>query len=150
MYIQFLDNERMLYLPLYVDDIVLVSNDENIILNTKQKLKEEFDMQDLGNLRTFLEINVRQAEKRIYLSQKNYVNNLLQCFQMHDCKETRTPMESGTLTLSKNAENTFEEKKPVRELIGCLMHLMLAIRPDLSAAVNNNHLKIYRKVLKEY
>lgn len=56
---------------------------------------------------------------------------------MNDCTERTTSMDPNTYfddndTLKqKNIEN-----KPYRELIVCLMYIMLCIRPDISAALN--------------
>ncbi|KAK9687548.1 hypothetical protein QE152_g36174 [Popillia japonica] len=57
---------------------------------------------------------------------------------MNDCKENKTPMETGSLDLIENSRDfgATEIHKPIRELIGSLMYLMLATRPDLSTAVN--------------
>lgn len=103
------------------------------------KLKlQEFEMQDLGKLETFLGINIRRTDEGIYLSQKSYINDLLNKFRMNDCKENKTPMETGSLDLIENSRDfgATEIHKPIRELIGSLMYLMLATRPDLSTAVN--------------
>lgn len=95
-------------------------------------------MKDMGNLTQFLGINIRRTEDGIYLNQKNYLSNLLQRFGMDDCKESKTPMEAKVkMNKIENIEDSFEiENKPIRELIGCLMYVMLGTRPDLSASVN--------------
>ncbi|GJQ68751.1 form3 [Trypoxylus dichotomus] len=57
---------------------------------------------------------------------------------MKDCKESKTPTERGNLIIPNQTDSTESEvqHKPIRELIGSLMYLMLATRPDLSTAVN--------------
>lgn len=51
---------------------------------------------------------------------------------MQDCKSSSTPLEPN-LKLENVDSNQLE--KPYRELVGCLMYVMLTSRPDLSMAV---------------
>lgn len=55
---------------------------------------------------------------------------------MEECKGTKTPMEVRIQLEENKPEDCIIDKKPYRELIGCLMYLMLNTRPDLSAALN--------------
>ncbi|XP_071653225.1 uncharacterized protein [Temnothorax longispinosus] len=54
---------------------------------------------------------------------------------MEASKPAKTPME---IKLSENnaAEAITDKSRPYRELVGCIMYLMLTTRPDLSTAVN--------------
>jgi len=52
-------------------------------------------------------------------------------FSMEDCKPISTPMETKL-----NTENGEVTNKPYRELIGCLMYVMIRTRLDLRVAVN--------------
>ncbi|KAF2888404.1 hypothetical protein ILUMI_17769 [Ignelater luminosus] len=53
---------------------------------------------------------------------------------MEDCKPVKTPMEIKPLILKEN--EIYDDSRPYRELIGCLMYVMITTRPDLSASVN--------------
>ncbi|KAF2889577.1 hypothetical protein ILUMI_16596 [Ignelater luminosus] len=68
------------------------------------------------------------------LSQRTYIEKLFQRFGMQHCSPSKTPMEvkppDRDVTLP-----TIINDKLYRELIGCLMHLMLATRPDICYAV---------------
>lgn len=122
------------YLLLYVDDILIVSSNMQEIEKIKSILNKEFHMQDIGDLKAFLGINVRRTKDGIYLSQRDYIINLLNRFNMTECKSIKTPMESRKFNI--NGTNEHNDKRPIRELIGCLMYLMLATRPDLSMSIN--------------
>lgn len=124
---------KITYLLLYVDDIIIAGNDENEISNLKESLANTFEMQDMDNLKQFLGINVRRTENAIFLHQKPYLKKILEKFQMSDCKETRYPMDA---VINFDIEHEPVTTKPIRELIGCLRYVMLGTRPDLSAAVN--------------
>lgn len=130
--------QTVVYLLIYVDDIILASNDPGKIMELKAKLTEMFDMSDIGEVTQFLGINIRQTQEGMYLNQKNYLLNLLEKFGMSNCKACKTPMETTAIrNETKDDDDTSEAKnRPIRELVGCLMYVMLGTHPDLSIAVN--------------
>ena len=76
-----------------VDDILLATNDLNLLRDTKKFLSNNFDMKDLGNASYVLGIQIyRDRSKDILgLSQKGYIEKLLQRYGMQDCKPLDTP-----------------------------------------------------------
>jgi len=56
---------------------------------------------------------------------------------MEDCKGSSTPMEAKPDFDTDETMEVITEQKPYKELVGCLMYIMLNTRPDLSAAVNH-------------
>lgn len=93
-------------------------------------------MKDLGNVDVYLGVKiVRNFEKcEMKISQKPFIKNLLKRFGMEFCNGVDTPMEPK-LCLTKNSKDP-STKEPYKELIGCLMYVMLTSRPDLSVSVN--------------
>lgn len=132
LYVGFFDTE-LVYLLLYVDDILLIGRNNVRLENIKQALKNNFDMTDLGNLQTFLGINFKREEEKIYMSQTPYILNLLKRFNMENCNPVSTPME---IKMEENCEEKIDAEIPYRELVGCLMYLMITTRPDICMAVN--------------
>lgn len=65
-----------MYLLLYVDDIIIAGNDYERIIKTKKKLMDQFHMKDLGNLHSFLGVNIHRTDNEIRLSQLNYLKKL--------------------------------------------------------------------------
>lgn len=135
-----LQSDVRTYLLLYVDDII-ISNDDIInqkarINELKGKLGKRFSMKNLGNLQSFLGIRIRRDETGMYLDQSDYTRRLIDRFAMTDCKPCNTPIESKSFTETSNEEDYIIGSKPYKELIGCLMYLMLGTRPDISVSVN--------------
>jgi len=85
----------------------------------------------MGESQSFLGIEITRKKGEMYLSQSSYLRSLLKRFKMEDCNPVKTPMK---VKLKIKSEKRTD--KPCRELIGCLMYVMTATRPDLSAAVN--------------
>lgn len=98
-------------------------------------MKKKFHMNDLGELYCFLGIKIDTKKEGLVLSQSTYLKNSLRRFGMEDCKPSKTPMEVKPSTKLETTQSIIEIK-PYRELVECLMYVMLTTRPDLSAAVN--------------
>ncbi|CAM8907396.1 unnamed protein product [Rhodiola kirilowii] len=77
-----------LYLLLYVDDILIMSNAESEIEKIKKELSRNFDMKDLGNAKKILGINIirDRPNKRMILSQVEYIDKVLEKFNMKHSK----------------------------------------------------------------
>jgi hypothetical protein len=58
----------MIYLVVYVDDIVITGDDEDGIKQLKKHLFTHFQTKDLGRLRYFLGIEVAQSKSGIAIS----------------------------------------------------------------------------------
>jgi hypothetical protein len=74
-------------LLLYVDDILLASSDKNLLFETKGFLSSNFDMKDLGDASYILGIEIHRDRTRdvLDLSQKAYIEKVLEKYNMHEC-----------------------------------------------------------------
>lgn len=134
LYIKINENSRI-FLVVFVDDIILASNSTDEIEDLKSKLKTEFEMEDLGDLKYFLGISVERNKEcgTLKLDQKGYIQKLLTAFSMEDSNDATTPMEVN-LRLQKEGQSS--QNIPYRQLVGSLMYLMLATRPDICFPLN--------------
>lgn len=129
--------KSVLYLLLYVDDIIIAGPDLNVINFYKEKLSNEFEVRVKGNLKDFLGLEIQYDREGgiLKLSQSRYLKCVLKKFNFEGCAASAIPIDPGLkLNVSKNI--TKQSDKPIRELVGCLMYLMLGSRPDISFAVN--------------
>lgn len=125
----------------YVDDLLIASASSISISNIKNALKVKFKIRDLGCVKDILGMHVdRDGVGDIKISQRMYIQDVLERFGMVDCNPTSIPMEQN-LDITKLEEETKlrEDEKlnePYRELIGCLNYLSNATRPDIAFATN--------------
>jgi len=125
--------ELVTCLIIYVDDMILTGNDEEEIMSLKEKLFEEFEMKDLGELRYFLGIEVLRTEDGIFISQRKYILDLLAETGMADCKPAETPMvEKHGLKIEEGGKPANREQ--YQRLVGKLIYLAHT-RPDIAYAV---------------
>lgn len=124
------------YILLYVDDLLIVCDDEQMIQTIRGLMKKEFEMTDIGNIDTFLGMHIEHNREKgiIRMSQTQYLTKVLNKFGMNDCKPAATPIEKG-IHLS-NEQKKVDASVPYRELIGCLIYATQTTRPDLCAATN--------------
>eukprot|EP00253_Pinus_taeda_P032282 PITA_32282 len=125
---------KLLIVVLYVDDVIFTGNNVYLIENFKAVMKEEFEMIDMGLLRYFLGIEVDQNENGIFISQAKYVNEVLDRFNMQECKTAITPTLMG-LKLSKEDNSKDFDPSLYKSIVGSLMYLT-ATRSDIMFAVS--------------
>eukprot|EP00253_Pinus_taeda_P035278 PITA_35278 len=109
-------------------------NDDYLIENFKAIMKEEFEITDMGLLKYFLGIEVDQNENGIFISQANYVNEVLARFNMQKSKAAITPTVMG-LKLSKEDNSKDFDPSLYKSIVGSLMYLT-ATTPNIMHAVS--------------
>ena len=126
---------------IYVDDIIVVGND-----SIKAELAREYEIKDLGQAKFISGIELdftgsTETKQVITLRQSKYIYEILNRFNMLDCKPVAIPMDPGVDISDDTATEITNE--PYNELIGSLIYLIQCTRPDLSFAVGmlSRHLK---------
>ena len=91
----------------YVDDLILVTNDTADLTATKAALSVRFDMKDMGEAHFILGVQIRRdrARRQLYLSQQEFVRTVLKRFNMEDCKPVPSPMTTGVKLLKNDPED---------------------------------------------
>ena len=95
-------HNHVLILVLYADDLFLTGV-EQLIEQCKRELTFEFEMKDLEFVHYFLSLKDWQKAGNIFLTQGKYAGDILQIFEMQDCKSMVIPM---TINLEKLADST--------------------------------------------
>lgn len=118
----------------YVDDLILASNNIDLIQQANAFLSSQFHMKDMGILRYFLGIEVDRSEQGIFLSQKKYACDLLTEYGVTNCRVLRLPMDSH-LKLTPENGDPLPNPEIYQKLVGKLIYLTLT-RPDISYTVH--------------
>lgn len=133
---------KFIFLSLYVDDILLASNDLRLLHDTKQLLSKSCDMKDLGEASFVLGIDIcrDRARSLLELSQKAYINRVLKRYGMEDCKHAEAPVVKGDkFSLDQSPSSNFEKESmknfPYSSAVGSLMYAQVCTRPDLAFVV---------------
>ncbi|CAL1360023.1 unnamed protein product [Linum trigynum] len=100
-------------------------------------------MKDLGAAQKILgmEIYRDRSKKKLFLSQKSYIQKILSRFGMSSAKPLNTPSASNVHLSSayapqSEAEKEYMSRVPYASAVGSLMYAMVCTRPDLAHAVS--------------
>jgi len=87
----------VVFLILYVDNILLIAKDIPMLQSIKTSLNNSFSMKDLGKAAFILGIKIyRDRSKRLIgLSQDMYIDKVLKWFNMEQSKRGFLPMSHG-------------------------------------------------------
>src|SRR6266496_3274702 len=131
------------FLVLYVDDILLIGNNIELLENVKEYLNKSFSMKDLGEVAFILGIKIYRDRLRrlIGLSQSQYLYKVLKKFKMDQSKKGFLPMLQGVKLSQTQCPTTAEDREkmkviPYASAIGSIMYAMLCTRPNVCLAIS--------------
>ena len=128
----------VVFLVLYVDDILFIGNDVGVMSLVKIWLASQFDMKDIGEANFILGIKLWQDRKNriLGLSQAGYIDKVLKQFSMQNSKKGLLSFRHGVLLSDDQRSKTLKEEKTMRQVpyastVGSLMYAMLCTRLDI-------------------
>lgn len=138
-----MENNRMAIIAVYVDDILLLSNDNNYIARLKSSLSSKFKMKDMGEASSILGINIERDRNRgtISIDQSLYIKSILERFGMSDCNPVSSPLDLNQKLSMESSPKCQDEidrmsRVPYQEAIGSIMYAAQLTRPDICFAVS--------------
>lgn len=150
--------DELTVIGLYVDDIKIISQStaylKELTAVIGARLPVKCNDQDL-----FLGIRIRSDDKtgKTYLDQTKQIDDLLQSYKMADCNPVATPVEPNS-KLSKTTDKDDVADFPYNELLGSLLWIARATRPDILYAVgqcskhiirpNQSHVTALKRILR--
>ena len=119
---------------MYVDNILIASNDVDAVNSFKQFLDNKFKLKDLGTLKYFLGLEVAKTAQDLSLCQRKYTLDLLVDTSLLASKLTSIPMEQSANFSNSVGEPILDPSK-YRRLISKLLYLTLT-NPDICYLVH--------------
>jgi hypothetical protein len=133
---------HFIYVFLYVDDMLLVGNNMDVIKEVKSQLSSKFDMKDLSAANFILVIEIKRdcANRKLWLNQRKYIETILQRLNMHGSKLVKVPIPIGVKLSADQFPKTQEEEEDMShvlyaKIVGSLMYAMVCTRPNIAHAV---------------
>lgn len=119
------------YMIIYVDDILISSQNEESILKVKKYLHQLFNIKGLGQVKYFLGVEIARSENDLVLTQEKYIADMLKDENFQHTKPTPSPLPTGTNQAVEG--ECFEDSELYRKIVGRMFYLYI-IRPDISYA----------------
>jgi len=117
------------YITIYVDDIVLVTNDQEEIETVETVLSKHFEITKLGQIKNYSGIQIeRNRDGVFYIHQKKHIKEILETYNLKDAKGSNIPLDPGYEKLED--ESQLMKNKEYQSLIGSLMYIAVSTRPD--------------------
>ena len=131
-----------IFVPVFVDDLTLASKSISAISHVKTELGKRFKLRDLGPTSSLLGIEITRdrSQRRLCLSQRQYISDMLDRYNLADSAPVTTPIDPGLKLSSSMSPTTPEEiaemkNIPYASAVGSIMYLSVATRPDIAYAV---------------
>jgi hypothetical protein len=125
LYIKTEDNNLLIIL-VYVDDIIFGCNKDPLVQWFSSTMESEFEMSMIGELSFFLGLQITQRFKGMFISQENYLREMLKIFQMEESKPVGTPMVTGC-KLSKDDDSPDVDQSSYRSMIGIMLYITASL-----------------------
>ena len=122
-------------IAVYVDDLIIITSNQNEMDEIKGHLSKAFKMKDVGSLYYCLGVNIEQTEDEIRLSQKQYIMKMLERYGIQDANPVSTPMDMNVKHVADDGYSKAVDKNQYQSIIGSLRYAAIATRPDISHAV---------------
>jgi Reverse transcriptase (RNA-dependent DNA polymerase)/gag-polypeptide of LTR copia-type/Integrase core domain/GAG-pre-integrase domain/Domain of unknown function (DUF4219)/Zinc knuckle len=156
LYVKKSENSEFLIVCLYVDDMIYMGSNQELVEKFKESMKRRFEMTDLGELKYFLGLEVIQGDEGIFVSQRKYAMDLVNRFNLKGCNGVNTPMNAKEKLVKKDG-SPLADGVVYRSLVGGLIYLTHT-RPDISFSVgvvsrfmhdpSKHHLGAAKRILK--
>eukprot|EP00963_Diacronema_lutheri_P007771 scaffold671_cov394-Pavlova_lutheri.AAC.1 len=127
--------EGTCYLCFYVDDILIASQQLNLIQSIKQLIQEKYRATDLGEAKHFLGIAIKRnrAERKLEMEQTNKVLEYLEQHGSLNSKGKEIPL---SVPLETKTDEEISGQTIYQKIVGQLQYLGATTRPDLSQATS--------------
>lgn len=113
---------------------MVTGNNEDDLGKFTSKLNKVFALKDLGSIHYFLGLEVKRDDTGMFLSQKKYVLDLLDRFEMKNYSPCSSPMVSGKQFVEEQGD-ALHNPTVFRRLIGALQYVTNTL-PDITLSVN--------------
>ena len=135
-----INNETKLVLFLFVDDMLIMAppNKDKEVQKFKQDVQNKYDIKDLGEASSFLNIRIRRdiGAKKLWICQDGYIDKICVKFGIDETKPMATPLPSSYHPLPNEGQATMQQIMEMQEKVGSILYPAVVTRPDISFAAS--------------
>ena len=129
------------YLNVYVDDLPGGHNNPEWFAKFISEMKEDFKVGSVEDLQWVMQVEVKKIPNGLQFCHKKYINDLLQKYDMLNCKPQAIPLDpSFEIKMDDTTNLTDVQRNKIstiyKELVGSLLWIARVDRPDIQHAVS--------------
>ena len=140
----YINLKKKLFIITFVDDCIIIGLNKKNIKALKAQLGLKYVIKDQGPASYFLGVEILRdkVNRLLYLSQRNYISEVLKHFNFNNSKSIKVPLQPG---LIKDVNNEFTALKGVpveksdlklyQQIIRCCIYTMTQTHPDIAFAM---------------
>ena len=121
---------------IYVDDLVFLGPSMERIAEEECAFASRFTMSPFQPLHHLLGIRIEKSVEGILLTQEAYARKVLDRFDFSNSRAQPTPMDTNNELVPFEGKCDDADRHKFQEIVGSLMYLSIATRPDLATSVN--------------
>ncbi|KAE8976384.1 Copia protein [Phytophthora rubi] len=132
------NGQSPVYIVLYVDDLLVGCATDAEADEICTALSSRFTVKSLGDARFVLgmEIDYSVEKGELTVKQMQFINRMLERFSHVDANLVRNPAVLGQDLAPDDSHAMHDDERSYRELIGSLLYVANATRPDISAILS--------------
>jgi hypothetical protein len=137
----FMHSNKQQMLILYVDDLLLAAENEQLLGEMCELLNGKFQSRVMGTPNYFLGMNIKynQQERLVLITQQTYIEAIVQKYGFETLLPRTLPMVPGAVLECADDETIILENTEMCQnfgsLVGALLYLAVCTRPDISFSV---------------
>ena len=135
MHIPKVSGTKTFFLILYVDDILLATNNKGMEHEMKKIISKKFVIKYMGETSYVISIKIHRNSSCsiLCISQETYINKVLEGFQMKDCSPSVAPILKGdklslNQCLKKDLKKESMKNIPYAFVDGSLIHAQVCTK----------------------
>ena len=130
----FINNK--LALIIFVDDMLIIYHQthRSEALELKNKLREAYELKELGEINKFIGIRIirDRPNRKLWICQDNYIEKITHRFHLTSVKPPKTPLPSERLVKRSDGQATQSFMHQYQEKNGSLLWAAIMTRPDIA------------------
>lgn len=151
-------DDQLAIIAVYVDDLIILTDNQEDMENIKDRLSNQFQMKDMGELHYCLGISIKRQDDKLFVTQEQYINKILKKYNLDNANPTSTPMDVNVKLEKDDGHSKPVDSGLYQSMIGSLLYAAIATRPDIAYAVgalarfnsapNEAHLTAVKRVFR--
>jgi hypothetical protein len=131
----FVHRDKNIIIAVYVDDFLIFAKNEELATDLYKQLSKDLEVTNLGPISYYLGIELIKSQNSLILTQRGFLQRLLQKFNKQNLKPHFVPSILGDKLIANTSNASTSQINQFQQEIGSLIYLAINTRPDITQRV---------------